>query len=146
MTCEEVQAAISAYADGEIHTDEEGAMFAHIAVCPQCRAFLRSVLDLRNAIASAEPVAVPETLDGDVLAIRPGAAHAPATQRRRWLAELWMRRLSIPLPSAALVAIALVSITIFTLSLLMKPSEVPLLTLPTVDVYAEHPAPPQHIE
>jgi len=57
-----------------------------------------------------------------------------------------MQRLSVPLPSAALVALALVSITVFTLSLLMKPSGVPLLTLPTVDVYAEHPAAPQHIE
>jgi len=144
MTCDDVQAAISAYADGEIHHDEEGAMFAHVAGCAQCRTFLRNVLDMRSAFAAAEPVDVPATLDRDVLAIRPGAA-PPAAHRRRWLAGLWERRLSVPLPSAALVAIALVSITIFSLSLLLKPSEVPLLTLPPVDVYAEHPSAPAHI-
>ena len=119
-------------------------MFAHTGTCAECRAFFRSVLDLRSALASAEPVDVPETLDRRVQTIRPDVVR-PAAQRRRWLAELWERRLSVPLPSAALVAIALVSITIFTLSLLMKPSEVPLLTLPTVDVYAEQPAAPAHI-
>lgn len=145
MTCEDVQAAISAYADGEVHPDEEGAMFVHIAGCAECRTFLRSVLDLRSAFAAAEPVDVPLSLDRNVLAIRPGAT-APAAHRRRWLAGLWERRLSVPLPSAALVAITLVSIALFTLSLLMKPSEVPLLTLPTVDVYAEQPADHQRIE
>jgi len=144
MTCDDVQAAISAYADGEIHPDGEGAMFGHIGTCPECRKFFRSVLDIRDAFASAPPVVVPESLDRRVLAIRPGPAR-PAARHRRWLAELWMRRLSVPLPSAALVALALVSITIFTLSLLMRPSEVPLLSLPPIDVYAEKPPTPVHI-
>ena len=144
MTCDEVQAAISAYADGEILPGEEGAMFAHISTCPVCRAFFRSVLDLRSAFASTEQVDVPEELDSRVIAIRPGPAR-PSPERRGWFAGIWMRRVSVPLPSAAIVAIALVSITIFTLSLLMKPSEVPLLTLPPVDVYAEQPSAPAHI-
>ncbi|HUI08742.1 MAG TPA: zf-HC2 domain-containing protein [Bacteroidota bacterium] len=145
MTCDEIQAAISAYADGALLTGEEGDMFVHIGTCAACRRFFGSVLDIRSTVVAATPVDVPESLDKRVLAIRPRAAR-PLAQRRRWLTEIWMRRLSVPLPSAALVALALISITIFSLSLLLKPSEVPLLTLPTVDVYAEHPDAPQHIE
>jgi len=143
MICDDVQASISAYADGELPPDEEGAMFAHIGTCPVCRKFLRSVLEIRSAVASAARPDVPGSLDRRVLTFRPGA-RPPKRERMRWFADLWMRRLSVPFPSAALVAIALLSITIFTLSLLMRPSEVPLLSLPPVDVYAEQPQAPAH--
>jgi len=145
MSCNDVKTAISAYADGALPPDGEESMFVHLGTCADCRRFLGHVLDTRAAIAAMPRADVPESLDRTVLALKPGIAREK-TQRSRWLADLWMRRLSIPLPSAAIVALALLSITIFSLSLLLKPNEVPLMSLPPVDVCAEHPGAPDHNE
>ena len=59
-----------------------------------------------------------------------------------WMRSFWLHRLSLPLPSAALIALALITATVLSISLWQKPDVVLVPCLPSVDVYAEQPAGP----
>jgi anti-sigma factor RsiW len=142
MTCDEMQLEISAYIDNALGADAQGMMFAHLGTCPACRSFLRGILEVRHRVASIPAPDVPEGLDRRVLK-QPSPRPPGRTQGVRGrIADFWTQRLSVPAPSAALVALALIVITIFSLSLLRRPDEVPLPCLPVIDVYLEQPTAP----
>ena len=78
--CDEYQELISAYVDGETSDPETSALFFHLGECSQCRAFMKSLLQLRSVLQEHE-------------------LPAPST-------SLWKRTLAVSYPIAAAVALA----------------------------------------
>ena len=99
--CDEVQEQISAYIDGETGSAETSAMFFHLGECPECRAFLKSVIQLQSVLHENELPARIET--------RP----APAA--------LWKRRFAVSYPVAAAVAVFMLLSSFFMSSRLLRP-------------------------
>ena len=141
MTCDDMQLEISAYIDDALTAEGQGNMFAHLGTCPGCREFLRSVLEIRQRIAASPAPEVPAGLDRRVLSPFPGTVRQ-AGKSPGLLTGFWTRRFSVPVPSVALFALALIAVTLLSFSLLRQPTEVLLPCLPAVDVYAEQPANP----
>ena len=52
--CEEYQEMISAYSDGELTDTETSTLFYHLGECSNCRAFMKSVMQLRSALKEIE--------------------------------------------------------------------------------------------
>lgn len=67
MTCEQALEALSARLDGELTEEESGALEAHLAACPSCRALAQELARLSLDVGQAweEP---PEGFRGRVLA------------------------------------------------------------------------------
>ena len=141
MKCDEMQLNISMYVDDALEAHSQEKMFAHLATCRECRMFLRRTLDLRAAFAAFPWPEVPLSLDRRVMAkhLKRGKSLKGATEKIRML---WSHRLSVPLPSDALVALALITVTVLSISLLQRPDVVSVPCLPAVDVYAGQPANP----
>jgi anti-sigma factor RsiW len=145
MKCDDMQYDISAYLDDALDLSSQATMFAHLGECGQCRVFLRRMLDLRAGLAAIPAPEVPPSLDRRVMRLRMKRAGALKGAAER-LRTLWSQRLSVPLPSAALIALALITVTVLSISLWQKPDMVSVYCLPVVDVYAEHPTNPATIE
>ena len=143
MMCDDMQLDISAYLDDALDVTLQGPMFSHLAACPGCRRFLRRSLDLRAGLAALPVPEVPASLDRRVMRLNPGTVRTMKGVRDR-LRAYWTRRLSLPLPSAALIALALITVTVISISLWEKPDVVSVPCLPAVDVYAVQPAAPQN--
>ena len=140
MKCDDFQLMISTYIDDALDTKSQGTMFAHLAGCTRCREFLRHSLDLRAGMAALPQPEVPRTLDRRVMRLHPlQPGRLPGVRKN--LRALWSHRLSVPLPSAALIALALLTVTIISISLWQNPEVVSVPCLPAVDVYAP---PPSH--
>ena len=67
MNCEQYQEQISQFIDGELLPTAETELFVHLGVCEHCRTFLKNTLSLRNIFASAQQIAIPASLDQQVL-------------------------------------------------------------------------------
>jgi anti-sigma factor RsiW len=141
MNCEDIQLSISSYVDDALDTMSQGTMFTHLVTCSECREFLRRSLDMRARLAAIPLPEVPLSLDRRVMRLNPlrGGRVKGAGERIR---ALWSHRLSLPLPSAALIALALITVTVLSISLWQKPDVVLVPCLPAVDVYAEQPTNP----
>jgi predicted anti-sigma-YlaC factor YlaD len=139
MNCSDIQLSVSTYIDEEAGAAPQEVMFAHLATCKQCRAFLGATLALRRRLAASPVPEVPPSLDRRVMQMRPARPRSVRRMGQR-LRLIWSRRLSVPLPSVALVALALITITVLSLSLWQRPEVVCVPCLPAVDVYAEQPA------
>jgi anti-sigma factor RsiW len=139
MTCDDRQLSISMYLDDALEAASQEEMFSHLATCAGCREFLRRSLDLRAGFAAMAAPEIPASLDRRVKRLFPvrGRAVKGAGERIR---SYWSRRLSVPLPSAALIALALITATVISISLWQNPEVVSVPCLPAVDVYAVHPA------
>ena len=138
MKCEDFQLMISTYIDDALDTQSQGTMFTHLAGCTLCRGFLRHSLDLRAGLAALPQPEVPPSLDRRVMRVYPlpgGRLQAAGKTMR----TLWSHRLSVPLPSAALIALALITVTLLSASLWQRPEVVPLPCLPTIEVYSDQP-------
>ena len=85
--CDEVQELISAYVDGESSDPETSLLFFHLGECSQCRAFMRSVLQLQSVLRENE------------LAVK--RATPPMTT------SLWKRSFVVSYPIAAAVALVM---------------------------------------
>ena len=127
---------ISTYIDDALDTASQGTMFAHLGECGQCRVFLRRMLDLRAGLAAIPAPEVPPSLDRRVMSLRMKRAGALKGAAER-LRTLLSQRLSVPLPSAALIALALITVTVLSISLWQKPDVISVPSLPAIDVYAE---------
>jgi anti-sigma factor RsiW len=141
MKCDDFQLMMSTYIDDALDAPSQGRMFAHLATCTECRVFLRRMLDLRAGLAAISVPEVPPTLDRRVMALNLKRARSVKGAGER-IRTLWSHRFSVPLPSAALVALALITVTVISISLWQKPDVVLIPCLPSVDVYAEQPANP----
>ncbi|MEW6511698.1 MAG: zf-HC2 domain-containing protein [Bacteroidota bacterium] len=142
MTHEEAQMHSSAYVDGEVSGLDAAAMFGHLAECGTCRTFMSRVLAMRSTLLSAPPIPVPPALDRRVLSLR--LPQTRSTPVRRLLAS----RIQIPLAAAAAIAVTLLTITLFSVSLwLSAPPQQPqkqetvyIMSLPAIEVHAPQPA------
>ncbi|MGE5352360.1 MAG: zf-HC2 domain-containing protein [Syntrophothermus sp.] len=66
MKCEEIQEMISQFNDGSLETEKEAFIFTHMSVCPECRAFLKSVNTLSFS-AQTEEFYFPPELDEKII-------------------------------------------------------------------------------
>jgi anti-sigma factor RsiW len=80
--CEDVQAELSAYLDGELSVEEKHALDAHLCLCDACNAVLGELESVRASLGALPKLKAPATLARDV--------------RQKISAE----RLPIPLPAA----------------------------------------------
>ena len=135
MNCNDVQVSISEYIDDELGAPSQEVMFAHLAACDRCRQFLRGTLALRSGIAAVPLPEVPRSLDRRVMRLRPGRSRGVSGAGER-IRRVWSHRLSVPLPSAALIALGLITVTVLSISLWQKPEVVAVPSLPAVDVYS----------
>jgi anti-sigma factor RsiW len=99
--CDEVQELISAYIDGETNGVETSAMFFHLGECPECRAFMRSVLQLQSALRE------------NGLLVR--SEMKPATAR------LWKRTFAVSYPVAAAIAVFMLLSSFLVSSRMLQP-------------------------
>ena len=139
MTCDDRQLSISMYLDDALEAASQEEMFSHLATCAGCREFLRRSLDLRAGFAAMTVPEVPASLDRRVKRLSPGTLR-PMRGIGDRVRSFWSHRLSVPLPSAALIALALITVTVISISLWEKPDVVSVPCLPAIDVYAVQPA------
>jgi anti-sigma factor RsiW len=99
MNHEPYQQRISLYVDNALNDKDTAKLFAHLARCTDCRAFMKSTVSVHAHIAEEELAEVPLSLDRRVLASV--ATASDQSERRPWYAPMWFTRISIPLPAAA---------------------------------------------
>jgi anti-sigma factor RsiW len=86
--CQEVEARLSEYLDGELSAADEAGCAAHIAGCERCRELVASVRGLVGAMHAIEPVEIPLRLVPAILERTLG----PKTESRGWRAWFgWLR-------------------------------------------------------
>jgi len=106
MTHIEQQERISLYIDNNLSDEKSSELFAHLAICNECRTYMKISMRVRSHIASEELAEVPRTLDRRVLA-SVGRGRA-ALRQRSWYSPVWFTRVSIPLPAAASIVFLLI--------------------------------------
>ena len=106
MTHIDQQQRVSLYIDDTLNDKESSELFAHLAVCGECRSYMKISLRVRTQIANEELEDVPRSLDRRVLAsvVRENAA----LKRQTWYSPVWFTRISIPLPAAASIVFLLI--------------------------------------
>ena len=102
MKCDEHQIIISAYLDDEASPGESAGIFVHLAVCEECRLFLRTLTEIKLRAAreggyEAPPAAEALAMSGDYGIAAPG-------KRPGLLTRFFRGRLSLPVPIAAVLA------------------------------------------
>ena len=65
--CDEYWQLISAGLDGALSPDEEEALSAHLAQCPECKALYEELSVLHAALSDLPPVEVPADLHGRIM-------------------------------------------------------------------------------
>ncbi|MFZ0820460.1 MAG: zf-HC2 domain-containing protein [Candidatus Acidiferrales bacterium] len=86
--CQEVEAKLSEYLDGELSAADEAGCAEHIAGCEHCRELAASVRGLVGAMHAIEPVEIPLRLVPAILERTLG----PKTEARGWRAWFgWLR-------------------------------------------------------
>jgi anti-sigma factor RsiW len=122
MNCEEYQEKISRYLDSDLTDREAQDLFSHLAGCTQCRSMLHNMIQLQSVIHRSPAPEPPESLDRKVLSI----PEPPFRGRRKALsggANLWKRRLSLPVPAAAAALLAVLLTTVLALTMWFRPVE-----------------------
>lgn len=116
MTCEGYQERVSQLVDNELGERESPALLAHLSTCKECRRFLHSTLRLRSGLLEDAPLLAPSRLDQRVLSTAASEKrYTPDRPAARIIS--WRRRVSLPLPAAALVMVLLVALMAATSSL-----------------------------
>jgi hypothetical protein len=62
MSCDEIQKSLSLYVDDGLKPDERATCYAHLEVCPVCRARLLEMRSIRGSLAMLSPAALPVDL------------------------------------------------------------------------------------
>ena len=116
MTCEGYQEQVSQLVDNELGERESPALLAHLSTCKECRGFLNSALRLRSGLQEDAPLMAPNRLDQKVLGTVPSERRGDPDRRpvRSFAAR---RKISLPLPVAALVMVLLMALIAATSSL-----------------------------
>ncbi len=98
--CKEYEELLNAELDGEATPKECARLQAHLAECPACRAYARTLRQLREGFPELEETELPEGLaDGICAAIRKETR--PHRRRQRWGAVL------VPLAACLVLAVGL---------------------------------------
>jgi len=106
--CEDIRTFISAQLDGEITVRERNLVLEHLVSCQQCREFLNEVEEARGLLRSLLFPHTTESLDLRLLE----SLRATQTRQVRW----WKRGLTVPLPVAAAVVLALLTALLWALA------------------------------
>lgn len=107
MKCAEYQEQVSALIDNELADRESEVLFTHLSECADCRATLRSGLELRSNLREDAPPLAPRELDARVLTATQGR-HTTQPDRPAIPATIWQRRLSMRIPVVAVAVFVLV--------------------------------------
>jgi len=113
MTCEEHQEQISELIDNELEEQQSPALFSHLSTCEECRRFLHTTLRFRAGLQEEALPLAPTRLDQKVLGTTP-AVKRYVLDRTARRSILWKRRVSLPLPAAALIMVLLMVIVAAT--------------------------------
>ncbi|HXX64908.1 MAG TPA: hypothetical protein VEO56_14005 [Bacteroidota bacterium] len=142
MKCEEAEIGISMYIDRALRDTDVPQLFQHLAQCATCRSFLGMMLDLRREIASTLDPEPSRSLDRRILTLRARRAGIGSGITSA-LRTLWIHRLAVPLPAAAMLALVLLTVSVVSYSLWSKASSEPqkpeviyMLRMPAVEVQA----------
>jgi predicted anti-sigma-YlaC factor YlaD len=140
MNCDEYQETLSAFLDGNSREEDAAAAFGHMAGCEECRAFLRSAIDLQHGLRAMSLPEPSATIDRRIRQI-PSREKARAESWAVRLAGLLRRRFTIPVPALA-GGIGLLFIALgFSFWLLTRTETVPeqkviyVVSAPAVEVY-----------
>lgn len=86
MICEEAMALMSAKLDGELSSEQEAQLKAHLAACPDCSNLMESLRGLDEKVSALQEPA-PAELKQRVLYRINHAAEAAKQPRRRWFSS-----------------------------------------------------------
>ena len=107
-TCNEIDAIMTAYVDGEVEADEAAAVRDHLAECPPCRE-RASVESTARKVLHARAVALSERAPAALRARCVAAVPSTTSGRGRRASVGWWQRVSgwVPLSMAATVLLAI---------------------------------------
>ncbi len=112
LTCSECEQYISEYLDDRLAESSAGEMHAHCSECKKCRSFLNALLRLSLESRRAGKVEVPVAVDARVRSTIGLSIRTPQHQ----LLSAWMRkRIAIPIPIAAVLAIFVLAMGVYSL-------------------------------
>ena len=143
MNCDTYEEQLSAWMDNEINDEETKSLFGHLHGCQACREAFRSAQRLRLNLREEQPPMAPAELDEKVMSLIP-RPRIYAGDRKAIRIVAWRRRVSLPLPVAAVVALLLmigsaaISLKLFE-SQKTQTQTIYITTLPAVDVYGPTP-------
>ena len=143
MNCDKYEEQLSALMDNELKDEEAKSLFGHLNSCEACREAFRSAQELRSNLREVVPPMAPAELDEKVMSLIPHT-RTYAGDRKAIRIVAWRRRISLPLPVAAVLAILLMvgsaalSLKVFE-SQRTQTQTIYITTLPAVDVYGPTP-------
>ena len=102
MTCERVEAQLSALIDKELDSETQEELTKHIAACPQCAEAWREMSLMVHASSELEPINPPERV---FLAVRD---HIRGAERPSWFRRWSLGWILVPAMATVLVMLVLV--------------------------------------
>jgi anti-sigma factor RsiW len=104
---DEREEALNLYLDGELPFAEQPLLFAHLAVCDQCRRMMEAMMTFRR-MSRQEAFPVPPAVDEAILGRLQQVKKRPTRIDRYWdRRPLWQIRATMSLRAAALAAMLL---------------------------------------
>jgi hypothetical protein len=143
LTCSECEQYISEYLDDRLAENSTCEMHAHCSECGKCRSFLKALLRLSLDSRRAGKVEVPVALDARV---RSTIALSSRTPQHQILSTLMRKRIAIPIPIAAVLALFILVTGIYSLVGPKERIQVPaarrqlvtyVMSLPTISIENE---------
>ena len=130
MTCEEYQARISRLLDGELSSEQSPEVFTHLGTCRECRSFYHRLQNLNASLEQVRQVGIPPSASPLRLVF---------PKKSTLMQRLWSNRITVRLPVAAVLLLALALSLIFSVQRGTAPVEretVYLTKLPEIVVTA----------
>jgi len=103
-TCSEYELAISCYVDGELDSADASGLFRHLGDCESCRLFLDTSIHIRMETAKEKL----RDSAQDHSRHKANEPHGAAIVDHHSMARLLRKRISLPIPIAAVIALALI--------------------------------------
>lgn len=118
-------AALGAYAEGKLATDERQSVTTHLSACGRCTADLAALVSELAGVEAEAEVQVPAELLARARALVPAHSPAPALAARSDRTDLnWFDRLVIAFRSSAFPMAATAAVALILLVQIPKPNEV----------------------
>jgi hypothetical protein len=129
ISCDAALELMSPFIDSMVSLDEADSLRSHLSNCKSCKRQLQSFISLRNVIAGAEPVQIPEDLQ---LETRVRLSHARLHNRR----ERWQSRFDNVLKPFAMPAVMGVMLTLLGFGILCGGLTAPRQVIASEDLLA----------
>ena len=101
---------LSVYHDGELPSPWREKLENHLAGCPDCNARLETYRRISQEVTQPDAAALDEARERVWQRLEQSAGSV-RNYRRLYPAKIWQRRISVPLPAAAVAAVLLVVLT-----------------------------------